>query len=157
MYFFHGAKPPALHLINFLLFIWLKLYSSFSLGNFPVFWKTQTVGALVNHHLRSHKSSHFICLCFCRCWIECCAGIEKKKQKLICQDQIVRRWNYSHQDQSRSNVGECSLWLLYCIREGKDLFQFPCWFGFPWIIAGPTGGKLKQERGRKCHHYQGLF
>lgn len=33
------------------------------------------------------------------------------KQKLICQDQIfLSRWNYSHQDQSKSNAGMRSLW-----------------------------------------------
>lgn len=107
-------------------------------------WKTQTVGALVNHHLRSLKLSHFVCLSFCHCPNEWFAGMKKMKQKLICQDQIVRRWNYTHQDQSRSNVGECSLW------QGNDQNGFYTAFGRPKTCPisspCPTGGKLRQDR-----------
>lgn len=101
VYSFHGAKPPALHLINFLLFIWLKLYSGFSSGNvdFPAFRRTRLLNLIIIYCHLNYLISVFVTK-------------EKKKmeQKLICQDQIVGRWNYCHQEQSWRNVGERSSW-----------------------------------------------
>lgn len=66
MYSFHGAKPPALHLINFLLFMWLKLYGSFSLGDaLPSLEDCRLLELLVNHHFNDDfKLSHFARLSF---------------------------------------------------------------------------------------------
>lgn len=54
MYSFHGAKPPALHLINFLLFIWLKLLLPFFLSFFRATLlsgeEPDCPELLVNHH-----------------------------------------------------------------------------------------------------------
>lgn len=110
VYSFHGAKPPALHLINFLLFIWLRLYSSFSLGNFPVFGRPRLLelwSIIIYSHLNCLILSVSV---FVTAELNGLLAWKKMKQKLICQDQIVRRWNYTHQDQLRSNVGERSLW-----------------------------------------------
>lgn len=160
VYSFHGAKPPALHLINFLLFIWLKLYSSFSLGNvdFPVFGRPRLLELwliIIYGHL-----NYLILSVSVFVTADLKGGVfwhEKMKQKLICQDQIVRRWNYCHQDQSESNVGERSSW------QGNEQSGFYTAFGrakiYPnflvdlashgSLLSRPTGGKLKQEREKK--------
>lgn len=91
MYSFHGAKPPALHLINFLFLIWLKLYSSFYLGkaDFPVFGRASLLGLwliILYSHLNYLILSVFIFVTAER------GGHENSgEQELICQDQIVRR------------------------------------------------------------------
>lgn len=143
MYSFHGAKPPALHLINFLLFIWLKLLLTFfflSFGQRCCLGKSQTAAAFSQSSFkRELQLSRFVRLGFCHR-----LGTRRSKERIGKRNEFVRqfrktRWRLLAA--RRTSASPCS-----ACRGLRTEPQLPPWFGSGASL--PNGGfsHLKARR-----------
>lgn len=143
MYSFHGAKPPALHLINFLLFIWLKLLlpflSFFLSGNAAVWGRARLPGAFSQSSFkRGLKLSRFVRLGFCHR-----VGTRRSKERIGSRNEFLLdqkvEWNGTNQwEKSRgdavgggsSPLGDHLQRLCSACRRLRTEPPLPPWFGF---------------------------